>query len=117
MGIIQILIVYIYFLLAEFNKITFQNSLPSPAVASYQTSGKGMVLNLNDNTYSSRIANEYELLFKPVDELSYNHIHFTVPTRSISLTLDTSKDYEVLIAYLNTMDGMPGHFERIACTL
>ena len=101
-----------------YGEITFGDMFPPPAVQSYQTRNKSIALTWIDHPNPLEVAESYEILFKVVDKMvSYTQKQFTVPNRSVVVPIDTSKDYEIFVAYLDAKQRMPGHFERILCKL
>ena len=111
-------------LLVEFNEIRFQDILPPPPGIRYSTiSEKRLNITWPPQviTGTERVSG-YEFLFKPSNtKIAYNlFIHPEVQlqlTTITSLTVDTSKDYEIFVAVLDADNGMPGYFQRILCKL
>ena len=109
-------------LLVEFNEIRFQDILPPPPAIRYSTTSEKRldITWLPQGITSTERVSGYEFLFKPPNtKIAYNlFIHPAVQLQlTTSLTVDTSKDYEIFVAVLDADDGMPGYFQRILCKL
>ena len=82
----------------------------------YETIGQSVHLRKQfpQNLQLIDAANGLKILYKRRDiEMPYFHTNHT--TVSVTLNIDTSKDYEFFVANLGAKDGMPGYFDRIIC--
>jgi hypothetical protein len=106
----------IYFLTVGYGKIKFENIFPPPAVQRYETLNKNIQLTWADHPRLREVAASYKILFKVADNVvPYTQKHFTVPKTSVLVPINTNKDYEIFVAYLDDRLGMPGHFVKISC--
>ncbi|XP_028411368.1 uncharacterized protein LOC114533935 isoform X1 [Dendronephthya gigantea] len=100
-----------------YKDIRFQEILPPPADIVYQTIGQTVQLRKQRirNIELTDPSNAVKILYKQKDtEMAYLHNnHTSLPA---TLNIDTSKDYEFLVANMEPKNGMPGYFDRIMYT-